>query len=181
MLAVFVGGCFAILLFVPNPSVKPGDHLERTPPASGEWTIEEARRFDGFALYWVGEEFDGFPLTVIRRLDDHEFLFSYGTCKPPRWEGGCGPPIQVRVSIYCGHMGPHLWPEPQLFRGGAEISGVDPRGDVATYVWAGKVTVRISSYAPGGPLGVAEALVALNAPEPSSPADALPPLDPDCS
>src|SRR3990167_3022462 len=53
---------------VPNPSVKPGDHKQRTPPENGPWTIEEARQFQDFELYWVGEEFAGLPLTEIDRL-----------------------------------------------------------------------------------------------------------------
>ena len=66
-----------------NPTPVPGD---------GEWSIEEARAFDEFTLYWLGETYSGLPLTEISRYtydappgqvgSEDTVLFIYGTCTP---------------------------------------------------------------------------------------------------
>jgi len=48
-------------------------------------------------IYYLGDDFDGLPLTaVLREADLTTFL--YGTCKiPPFSDTGCAPPVQVQT------------------------------------------------------------------------------------
>ena len=75
-----------------------GDDNER-----GRWTIEDAREFKGFSLYWLGESFRGLPLTAIVRYRygaEDSVAFIYGTCTPSS-DGGCAPPVQIVLQPYC--------------------------------------------------------------------------------
>ncbi len=70
--------------------------------------LDEARRFDGYPLYWVGERFEKWKLDNILDLDGRsEFVtLIYGTCTPH--DGGqpsCTPPLQIQVSPLCRHLG----------------------------------------------------------------------------
>jgi len=47
-------------------------------------------RASGSPLYWLGEEFDGLPLTHA-----DERLIVYGTCEPES-DTGCAPPLQLQ-------------------------------------------------------------------------------------
>ena len=176
---------------VPNPSPDPRDHVERTPPNIGHWTIEEAQRFTEFALYWVGEEFRGLPLTDIYRFDsrsndppvlhpESSVTFMYGTCKPPGGlfaEGGCSPPIQIIVQPYCATADLHLERSP--FRENAEISSAEI--DSTRFVWTGDVAVTIYAYGEsGGPRDVAEALVSMNGRGPTEAGAPLPAITAQC-
>jgi hypothetical protein len=51
--------------------------------------IDELRA-SGTPLYWLGEEFDGLPLTYT-----DERLFVYGDCEPES-DTGCAPPLQLQ-------------------------------------------------------------------------------------
>lgn len=190
LLAALVGGGIALVLLsepgeVPNPSVKPGDHKQRTPPENGPWTIEEAQQFHDFELYWVGEEFAGLPLTEIDRLhtaDDRQnyVLFAYGTCKLPNGEGGCSPPIQIRIQPFCGHSYPYPFSGNTSFRGEAEATrGGDP-GHLD--VWTGSIGMSIFAYGVGGtPQAVADALVSMNGLGPTDAGAALPAVRRSCA
>jgi hypothetical protein len=174
---------------VPNPSTKPGDHRDRTPPLQGDWTIEEAQRFEEFSLYWVGEEFRGLPLTDISRFDsrsndppvlrpENSVTFMYGTCKPPG-DGGCSPPIQIIVQPYCKMAFVHAGDNPEPFRKGAEISGAEIESNL--YVWTGNAAVQIYAYGEsGGPRAVANGLVSMNNDSVLTPSGALPAVSVDC-
>ena len=189
VLVALVGGGIAFVLLsepgeVPNPSVKPGDHKQRTPPEKGPWTIEEARQFQDFELYWVGEEFAGLPLTEISRLhteDDRQnrVLLAYGKCKLPKWEGGCAPPIQIRIQPLCSGSYPHAFSAKSPFRGEAEIArGLDP-GHVD--LWTGSVGLSIFTGGVGGtPQAVADALVSMNGLGPTDARAALPAVREGC-
>jgi hypothetical protein len=59
-----------------------------------------AQRAVDHQLFWVGERFDGLPLTSIDRTAQRT-TFAYGTCKQPRGEGGCAPPLQVQTASLC--------------------------------------------------------------------------------
>lgn len=89
----------------------------------GGWTIEDARQFEGFSLYWLGDSYEGLPLTeIIRYRHDPEtpipakeaedtVIFIYGSCTPPR-EGGCVPPLSLSMEP-CrikppGHFSPRM-------------------------------------------------------------------------
>jgi hypothetical protein len=67
---------------------------------SDDPTVADARVYRDAPLYWVGESFEGLPLT---RIGLHELGggFIYGTCEPPRDEGGCAPPLQIQTIRMC--------------------------------------------------------------------------------
>lgn len=67
----------------------------QTVTTRGDLTLEEATRLPGPPLYFLGEEFEGLPLTAI--VGKRAPTFIYGSCEiPPGTEGGCAPPIQVQ-------------------------------------------------------------------------------------
>lgn len=59
-----------------------------------------AQRAAGHQLFWVGERFEGLPLTGIDR-GPVRTTFAYGSCKPPKGEGGCAPPLQIQTASLC--------------------------------------------------------------------------------
>src|SRR5919197_4634789 len=59
-----------------------------------------AQRAAVYRLYWVGQRFEGLPLTTITRRFGLT-TFVYGTCKPKGDDGGCSPPLEVSVSSIC--------------------------------------------------------------------------------
>jgi hypothetical protein len=64
----------------------------------GRLSLEEARRFDEFPLYYAGPEVDGLPLSaVLRRDDGADYVsFVYGDCTPAS-DAGCAPPAEVQI------------------------------------------------------------------------------------
>ncbi|KKL80271.1 hypothetical protein LCGC14_2006420 [marine sediment metagenome] len=79
----------------------------------GNWSLADAQDFDGFPLFWVGEEYAGLPLTAIIRSDyvsyerpgiqvrEDSVTFLYGSCVIEGGEGGCAAPFQVAVASTC--------------------------------------------------------------------------------
>jgi hypothetical protein len=126
-----------------------------TPASAGElrWTVEDAKQFKEFPLYWLGESYEGMPLTkIIRYRYDPEppippteaeniVLFIYGSCTPGP-ESGCAPPLSIRVEPYCmkppERFAPAVRGEPLEVRGAPaeQISG-DLR------IWTGEVSIKI--------------------------------------
>jgi hypothetical protein len=77
------------------------DGLRAWAPA-GQHTLDEARAFDEYPLFFAGDRVDGHPLAaVVRRSDTAEFVsFIYGDCTPV--DGmGCAPPIEIQVWPAC--------------------------------------------------------------------------------
>lgn len=115
------------------------------PARAGElrWTVEDAKQFKEFPLYWLGESYEGLPLTkIIRyRYDENIVLFIYGSCTPGP-ESGCPPPLSIRVEPYCmkppERIAPAVRGTPFQVRGAPaeQISG-DLR------IWTGEVSVKI--------------------------------------
>lgn len=64
----------------------------------GRLSLEEARSFTGFPLFYAGQEVDGLPLTAILRRDDGAdyVSFVYGDCTPVS-DAGCAVPAEVQV------------------------------------------------------------------------------------
>ena len=82
----------ARLLFVLLASVAAGCGGSR---ATEPVTAPAEVRHQG--LYYLGESFDGLPLTHAESSADRKGFFVYGTCEPPPGsEGGCAPPLQVQ-------------------------------------------------------------------------------------
>jgi hypothetical protein len=84
---VLIGGLAAWISFVVGSS-GPG----------GNFSLEQARRFEDFPLVFAGEGVDGLPLTAVLRRDDSAryVSFVYGDCTPV-YDGGCAPPAEVQV------------------------------------------------------------------------------------
>jgi hypothetical protein len=51
-------------------------------------------------LDWVGDRFEGLPLTAITRRFGLT-TFVYGSCKPRGENESCAPPLQVQVASIC--------------------------------------------------------------------------------
>jgi hypothetical protein len=71
---------------------------DRLPGPVGDFSLERARAFDEYPLYYAGEEVDGLPLTDVLRRDAGAgyVSFVYGECTPSS-DGGCAPPAEVQV------------------------------------------------------------------------------------
>jgi len=146
--------------------------------------------FTDFPLYWLGDEFQGYPLESIVRhvfspdLGKHEDAVSllYGSCELPEGEGGCAPPVQVIIAPYC--MVP-----PELVGNGTRPVGVEPvRGGAEAVmvggglrIWTGPATVKIYGASQALVDGAVAALVSPNGLGPTRFTDDLPPPDRDCS
>ena len=64
-------------------------------------SVEEARAFSEFPLYWLGETYEGLELTTLLVFKD-SVSFLYGKCVVrPAGEGGCPQPFQVYVQPLC--------------------------------------------------------------------------------
>jgi hypothetical protein len=71
---------------------------ERLGGPGGNFSLERARAFEEFPLYYAGEEVDGLPLTaVLRRDEGADYVsFVYGECTSSS-DSGCAPPVEVQV------------------------------------------------------------------------------------
>jgi hypothetical protein len=80
----------------------------------GNWSVEDAKNFRDFPVFWAGEEHAGVPLEAIIRADyvsavrpqftlvEDSVSFLYGSCIPSdSGEGGCPNPYQVIVQSAC--------------------------------------------------------------------------------
>jgi hypothetical protein len=131
-----------------------GGLAEPTSAGQRRWTIEDATNFTEFPLYWLGESYNGLPLTrIIRYRYDPEppipavtaedsVAFIYGTCTPSP-EAGCAPPLQIIVEPYCTRP-------PEIIAPLANVgSSFDIRGATAQWVtdhlriWTGDVSTTI--------------------------------------
>ena len=77
--------------------------VRETAPLRGDLTLEDARAFDEFPLYFAGERVDGLPLVaILRRSDTANYVsFVYGDCTPLASDHGCAPPAEVQVWPGC--------------------------------------------------------------------------------
>jgi len=75
------------------------------PKPESNWTIEDARQFGEFQLYWLGENYEGLPLTLIEHNADPRGLehasFWYGEPSlggdSPSWQ----PALEITMFPYC--------------------------------------------------------------------------------
>jgi len=75
------------------------------------WTLADVRTFSEHPVYYLGQQYQGLPLTEVIRLDwpgsfpndpklnrpDHEVIFIYGDCEIPPGEESCHAPLAVIV------------------------------------------------------------------------------------
>ena len=124
------GSCLVALLFVLALAGCEGGSLEGSAP-SGNYSLGQAKLFEDFPLYAVGEQFGDLPLVAVeRRFDDStaaasvraNFVdFIYGTCDAS--EGGCAPPLSIQVWAACERNPMSYGPEIER-EGPLEIRGV---------------------------------------------------------
>jgi hypothetical protein len=115
---VLVALCGAFVATIALPGSAPAGDGRTAGPAV--LALEDARGFESFALFWVGESFEGMPLTTILRREDTAELvsFVYGDCEAGD-EAGCAPPMEVQVWPACRrHLG--LYREGAIAGPGAE-------------------------------------------------------------
>jgi hypothetical protein len=74
----------------------------QTAEPRGNFTLEAARGFPDFPLYYAGDSIDGVPLVaVLRRRDTANYVaFVYGDCKAGD-DMGCAPPVEIQVWPAC--------------------------------------------------------------------------------
>jgi hypothetical protein len=79
--------------------------------------LDDLRSLHGGPIFYVGDEFDGPPLTRadMRSKGDYA-VFDYGTCDPGP-DSGCGTPLQIQ-NIRCssGRTGVALFASPERAR-----------------------------------------------------------------
>jgi hypothetical protein len=64
------------------------------------WTIEEARQWDKYPLFWLGENYEGLPLTAVRDQPVVEFFYGTGVYHDSTsWSA----PIAIRIEHQCSH------------------------------------------------------------------------------
>ena len=165
---VFAGGFFVTGVLL---SVLDGAGGSAPPASAGQlrWTVEDARAFQGFPLYWLGESYEGLPLTTIIRYQydpdppkpaahsENSVTFIYGSCTPSA-AGGCPPPLSIVVELYCMRppelFAPAVRSGEPFYVGGAlaEYMGLHLR------IWTENVTISILEAGIGGEVADAEQL-----------------------
>jgi hypothetical protein len=153
------------------------------------WSLEDAREFEGFPVYWLGESFQGLPLERVARMDYegafpgkpynhpwHEVRFIYGTCTIAPGESSCPVPLSIDIRPYC-EVPPEIVADAVKTGPPEEIRGavVQRTGTSQVRLWTSDVSIGI--HATGEAL-VDEAvrnLVRLNGDKPCSPEEALGP------
>jgi hypothetical protein len=175
--------------------LRTGFHPTSPIPGAGAKALarEQAASFRDFPVYWLGEEFEGLPLTAVLRAwqprdprlqmggggprGQNAFIFVYGTCRPKGGEQpSCPPPLALRVEPYCD-MRPELF-DPVLPRGeplqvrGAQVQKIGSH----LRVWTGSVGITIFTTLPDEvALRVVRGLRSLNGMGATSPAQPLGP------
>ena len=112
------------------------------------WPIEDARQFDQFPLFWLGEEFEGLPLRHISYAKTEKVvIFGYGSCKSSG-DGGCRLPLSVRIEP-CSHAPPGRYLSKPGARAPFEFRGARAQLDGAGVlrVWTHDVTIAVSAKA----------------------------------
>jgi hypothetical protein len=69
-----------------------------------EVDLAQARAFDEYPLYWVGERFEDWELTHFDVMPGFA-TFIYGDCEVTGNDGGCPPPLSIQISPLCRHLG----------------------------------------------------------------------------
>jgi len=147
-----------------------------------DFDLAEARRFDDFTIYWLGESFSGLPLTGIHELHDpgiagleSETLddavqLTYGDCKVPAGEESCSIPLAIIIQPYCQAR-------PEDFDGQtiSNIRGADVKVGGSLVLWTKDVYISISGTDLELVKAAAENLVALTGDGPKSPSEPLGP------
>ncbi len=111
-------------------------------PTGPDMTVEQARGFNEFTLYWLGDTYKGLPLTKIERaLGGVEFI--YGTCTTEDPSGECNLPIVLQERPFCLLLPTRIATaakQSSVFK----IRGADAQViSGGTVLWAGDVSITI--------------------------------------
>ncbi len=120
------------------------------------WTIDEARRFDEFPLYWLGDSYMGLPLTAVTHgqtvdLETVGFVYGESSCN----DSACNAPIWIITEPYCQSSPEQVRSLLNEFKGyGSVISEVEFREakgyltdweEPRLYFWTGGSAIQINS------------------------------------
>jgi len=121
--------------------------------------LDAGRGFDRHALYWLGPEFEGLPLTYLE-LDSEIPSVVYGDCDAS--EHPCALPLDIQITPLCRHLEVvAVAAEPQLVRG-APVG----RSDGAPVLLTRTVQIKVYAYDEALALRALRALRSLNDVEP---------------
>jgi hypothetical protein len=155
------------------------------------WSLEDARQFEGFPVYWLGESFQGLPLVAVHRIDYpgafpgkpynhpwHEVSFDYGDCTIAPGESSCPMPLTIDTRPYCD-VPPEIIADavktgPQEMIRGAMVQRT---GKSSMREWTDNVSIGIHATDEALLDEAIRNLVRLNGDKPSSPEQALGPPD----
>ncbi|MCH8814287.1 MAG: hypothetical protein IH957_04195 [Chloroflexi bacterium] len=129
------------------------------------------RESDDFALFWLGEDFDGIPLRSFCELRNGQVDFIYGGCTIIGWNEGCGIPLSVTIKR-CETL--HEFPP-------TEVRGV-PAAKFQSQIdiWTKDALIQINAMSPEQALDAAQALLPFPSNGPASSSEDLGPADQEC-
>ncbi len=111
-------------------------------------SLSEVREFDGYHIYYAGDEVAGIPFEEVEKSEWPEnrrftgWSFYYGDCALPEGEGGCSPPLQIQNYNTCRRWAAAYPGKPRLFNfRGAKAAWVSSAGSLEIYT--GRTTVVI--------------------------------------
>ena len=153
-LRVAVGIGTAITLF---STVMSGCSFLNSPKLVSNWTVQDARAFDDFPLYWLGDSYNGLPLTGVTHgkgtaLETVGFVYGNSSCD----DSGCSAPIWVTIHPYCDSPPQDVRSfVSSLAEAGFEISDIEIRGVRGyltsvprIYLWTGSSAIEVEGNAP---------------------------------
>lgn len=163
--------------------------------AAASRDLERARAFDEFPLYWLGESFQGLPLTAVVWIEDpgafpgkpwerppaKVWIFDYGDCTIPPGRESCPIPLTIQIRPYC-EVPPEIIADRVKTGPPLEVRGaLVQRTGHSLRLWTSNVSIGIDAIDLNLLMEAAENLVRLNGGAPSSPDEPLgPPDDIDC-
>jgi hypothetical protein len=140
-------------------------------------SADPVRDQTGPPLYWVGESFDGLPLTHAETPGPGRGVVAYGTCEPPGGtDGGCAVPLQIQHFPFTSVP----WPQARGCSRLRPARGVPTVRHDGFVLFTGQMVVKIYSRSPAEDRRVAELLRPANrpgragAPLPAPPPEYLP-------
>jgi hypothetical protein len=184
LLALLLGGILWVV-------VRRGDGTTPATAAPVVWSVENAREFKDFPVYWVGESFQGLPLVAVQRIDypgrwpgeiynipRNEVAFLYGDCTIAPGETGCPVPLNIVISPYCDvppeviAAGAKTGP-PEVIRGAV----AQRMGKSSMQLWTSNASISIDATDEALVDEAARNLVRLNGDKPTTLAEDLGPPD----
>ena len=144
-----------------------GCFLEPDPPPKpvSNWTIEEAREFGEFPLYWLDERYEGLPLTVVTHGTDGDgvrhatFFYGETSLTGDPYSASWLPPLELDIQPYCGFSPEEFlgWEEEVSEYSEAEVSGVQMRSvsgylkryssrEASLVLWTGGSAIYLSTW-----------------------------------